>query len=1247
MVAEPEKFDRNELEAWLREQPPEVSVAIAARCALRVLPFVEPAIGFTDAPAAALLPVYRASSLAFTYSQGSEYTNNRLTNAAFALAAAARASNIPNAAAAHAAVATANAATGTARSANASFANPNAATAAADAAANAVAADTSAYPANAVALASDRQYIESSKAVEELTISPLWPDRAIPDELPKSWEELKTQLRSLDEDWDVWTQWYEDRLAGRPPEDEALAVARVTLPEPMWREGPKLVNATIRELIELYNKGGPEMLEARMAELREQYQEDTEDKETTAPDAQSSEVTPEDVGLLRENLDPEEIGPRFGRFVRQKRNEADLSQFQLALKAFGDEKRQAAISGIETGKVRRPTAETVRAIAQALELTDEDLAPFRDLLGTGRPETPAGEASEAEQTERTADTLPNAWILQYNAKDWEDAPQRIAQGTLETWKTKGGLPRALQPNDPVIYWRTTNDGGFVGTGHVLSRDLGPKDEEGWRRFPTEVHEFDQSRLIPRKEIIEAAGITRKSWQGAVLPLSEEEAVKIDDLLRREGRMPLFTDAQLEQARLKTREEQKETEQTSATDSDDATKGPLPEGEIRVRRDDAERDHDALGRGALAVSLATILHEIWCIEQGLKPYKARAPQKDAAGFVAHIDAPWGGGKTSFANLIARTLNPELDGPGTRPDFLENLYPDRKDMSGLFLSGDKLDPQHPGTFESRYDRAARRPWIIVPFNAWLNQHVDPPWWSFYQTIRKACFSAIRKEGCPDIVFNGDGPYEMRRESWLNRFDRLRGLWVRELWWRLTTPKVSKQLAVTLISIVVGLLLYKVGLAGQISGKAAITTTSGIGLVIALITGAGSFISAGITVLADALAPGRNALGERVSLGSVDPLARFRQHFSDMMEAIERPVLVIIDDIDRCEPKFIVEMTRGLQTILKSPRVVYLLLGDKNWIEQAFEVCHKDMKQINVGPEHTFGGRFVEKAIQLSYVLPDMGEKLEDYVSTVLIGRVAQQQEADAAEEPQEEDGSEAAVVGQSPEDQGKPEQKERREATRAEPEIDPELLRSITDTISKGHTLEDIDRLASATIDNIRQSTPTANRKEAERAVRDAVILQRSTRREAVEEAIRHRLQPIGHFLPGNPRHIKRIINAISMYQNSLVAFEAQQEDRKVGGKRWRQLVVGVVLMIGYPKSWGILARNPDWAAHLLAGISELPGRKGTGGEVDEDYASLVRNTVFATLLKDAKLTDENGAPVKTQIDTDAVEWLNKIVPVAGG
>ena len=57
---------------------------------------------------------------------------------------------------------------------------------------------------------------------------PLWPEGA-PPQASRAWTDLKTVLPA-DEDWWVWTNWYEDHLAGRPP-DQSLDFARVTIPD--------------------------------------------------------------------------------------------------------------------------------------------------------------------------------------------------------------------------------------------------------------------------------------------------------------------------------------------------------------------------------------------------------------------------------------------------------------------------------------------------------------------------------------------------------------------------------------------------------------------------------------------------------------------------------------------------------------------------------------------------------------------------------------------------------------------------------------------------------------------------------------------------------------------------------------------------------------------------------------------------------------------------------------------------------
>ena len=153
--------------------------------------------------------------------------------------------------------------------------------------------------------------------------------------------------------------------------------------------------------------------------------------------------------------------------------------------------------------------------------------------------------------------------------------------------------------------------------------------------------------------------------------------------------------------------------------------------------------------------------------------------------------------------------------------------------------------------------------------------------------------------------------------------------------------------------------------------------------MLLGGGASVWKLIASLASNLVPGTPDAAKNFSQGADDPLRRMRRHFTALMQRIHRPVLVIVDDLDRCDPAFVVELVRGMQTILTSPRVVYLLLGDRDWIEQSFTEVHKAMKGIEVGPEHRFGGRFVEKAIQFSMVLPGIAvDKRKDYVRRLLL-------------------------------------------------------------------------------------------------------------------------------------------------------------------------------------------------------------------------------------------------------------------------
>jgi len=60
------------------------------------------------------------------------------------------------------------------------------------------------------------------------------------------------------EDWRVWTDWYEARLAGAPS-NEALEVARALIADKIWKQGPRAVNAEIARLIKMHAPPEPEL----------------------------------------------------------------------------------------------------------------------------------------------------------------------------------------------------------------------------------------------------------------------------------------------------------------------------------------------------------------------------------------------------------------------------------------------------------------------------------------------------------------------------------------------------------------------------------------------------------------------------------------------------------------------------------------------------------------------------------------------------------------------------------------------------------------------------------------------------------------------------------------------------------------------------------------------------------------------------------------------------------------------------
>lgn len=113
---------------------------------------------------------------------------------------------------------------------------------------------------NVAAYIADAELLKRGWNVPALLSAPLWFNMSVDDSkltliakpmpagLSEDWKDLQAQLLAAeDEDWDVWIDWYEDRLAGVTP-NEDLERAIVLIPDEVWKAGPEVLNRRVREL---------------------------------------------------------------------------------------------------------------------------------------------------------------------------------------------------------------------------------------------------------------------------------------------------------------------------------------------------------------------------------------------------------------------------------------------------------------------------------------------------------------------------------------------------------------------------------------------------------------------------------------------------------------------------------------------------------------------------------------------------------------------------------------------------------------------------------------------------------------------------------------------------------------------------------------------------------------------------------------------------------------------------------------
>ena len=240
-------FNRLGLEGWLQDKPKEVVVAMASRAVLRTVPLIADDVleDLRKWSATLALPLFRAIAASWTASNS----------------AMARSVLVPAGTAIHDVAEIASSQITAAIVAAASYACDSAADDRNLADAHVVAAIDVAVTLARRAdfwreVTQDVQAIEKGAKAETMMRRGLWLDET-PSKVSRAWSKLHPALLSLDQDWQVWIEWYEDRLRGADHPDSRplimeLERERVLIPDADWEKGPAHVNALIRALEEKY-----------------------------------------------------------------------------------------------------------------------------------------------------------------------------------------------------------------------------------------------------------------------------------------------------------------------------------------------------------------------------------------------------------------------------------------------------------------------------------------------------------------------------------------------------------------------------------------------------------------------------------------------------------------------------------------------------------------------------------------------------------------------------------------------------------------------------------------------------------------------------------------------------------------------------------------------------------------------------------------------------------------------------------
>jgi hypothetical protein len=403
--------------------------------------------------------------------------------------------------------------------------------------------------------------------------------------------------------------------------------------------------------------------------------------------------------------------------------------------------------------------------------------------------------------------------------------------------------------------------------------------------------------------------------------------------------------------------------------------PIPEGDLPAQSDAAP---GAYGPQSIGSDLWTIQDTVGYASYAEAIARGIQHAETAPPLTIGIKAPWGAGKTSLMRMIRQ----RLEGGEPRPMHLAGRARGEKVTNRLLLG--RAQAVAGADLEATVDDdPAWRP--TVWFNPWMYQTGEQVWAGLAHEIITQITERM--------------PRVERERFWLElNVKRIDEQAVRRRIYALVLQRLVPWALGALVFIVAGL-----GLLAVNAVVAAVAIVGGpVGLAIAAAAQLRSVMSSRPS----------GELGQLIAPVSPDYAAQAGffyllqadlQRVLDLVATPRRPLVVFVDDLDRCAPGTVVQVIEAINLFLAGqyPNCIFVIAMEPDMVAAHVEAAYGTLAERFKG-EFDLGWRFLEKIVQLPLTLPALEpDRATGFAESLFGGGETQV----AAEPVTEEDANEA--------------------------------------------------------------------------------------------------------------------------------------------------------------------------------------------------------------------------------------------------